>query len=173
MIASRKPIYILVCVVILIMGHAPWGQHHVYRQIHMLIMCSKLDRGAFEFSKNVVSFFQVYLPEAKARVARAPHEERIYALMKTNQIPLALLSYDLIDKISERKEKFATFLKEEARVLFFFPDMVLISNNQFPEKKSKIIFDSLIKASGKKEFEKIVFQKKNNFPIPFFKSIKE
>ena len=51
--------------------------------------------------------------------------------------------------------------------------MVLISNNQFPEKKSKIIFDSLIKASGKKEFEKIVFQKKNNFPIPFFKSIKE
>ena len=173
MIASRKLIYILVCVAILIMGHAPWGQHHVYRQIHMLIMCSKLDSGAFEFSKNVVSYFQVYLPQAKARVARAPHEERIYALMKTNQIPLALLSYDLIEKIIERKEKFATYLTEEAKVLFFFSDMVLISNNQFPEKKSKIIFDSLIKASGKEEFENIGFQKKNNFSIPFFKSMEK
>ena len=173
MIASRKIIYILVCVAILIMGHAPWGQHHVYRQIHMLIMCSKLDSGAFEFSKNVVSYFQVHLPQAKARVARAPHEERIYALMKTNQIPLALLSYDLIEKIIERKEKFATYLTEEAKVLFFFSDMVLISNNQFPEKKSKIIFDSLIKASGKEEFEKIGFQKKNNFSIPFFKSMEK
>ena len=134
-------------------------------------MCSKLDDGAFEFSKYVVSYFQDYLPQAKARVARAPHEQRIYALMKTNQIPLALLSYDLINKIIERKEKFATYLLEEAKVLFFFPEMVLISNSQFPKEKSKIIFNSLIKASNNKEFERIDFQKKNNFSIPFFETV--
>ena len=34
-------------------GHAPWGQHEVYRQMHMLVLCSKNDGGAFDFTKNL------------------------------------------------------------------------------------------------------------------------
>ena len=36
----------VIAISLLISGHAPWGQHEVYRQMHMLLMCSKNDNGA-------------------------------------------------------------------------------------------------------------------------------
>ena len=75
--------YILITIPFLI-GHAPWGQHQVYRQMHMLIMCSKIDKGAYLFTKKLEKTFNIYLPDAKARVARAPHLNRIIDLLKTN-----------------------------------------------------------------------------------------
>ena len=98
-------IYFFVC------GHAPWGQHEVYRQIHMLVMCSKKDDGAFDFTKNIKVIFDEYLPKAKARVARARDNERLVNLLITNQIPLAIINQEMtclhgslnfINKISEK-----------------------------------------------------------------------
>ena len=40
---------IVLAFALLFSGHAPWGQHEVYRQMHMLLMCSKTDICAFEF----------------------------------------------------------------------------------------------------------------------------
>ena len=151
-----------------LMAHAPWGQHQVYRQMHMLIMCSKKDSGAFKFTKFVVGYFKEHLPESKARVARAPHEDRIFALLKTDQIPLAILSYTLLDKIFKDKSQISKYLKEETRVLYFFPDMVLISNNHFSKKKSDIIYKSLKKAHGFEKFKQIEFKEKSDFVIPFY-----
>ena len=42
----------LIVIYFFVSGHAPWGQHEVYRQMHMLVMCSKKDDGAFDFTKN-------------------------------------------------------------------------------------------------------------------------
>ena len=91
-----------------ISGHAPWGQHEVYRQMHMLVMCSKKDLGAFDFTKNVKVILDEYLPEAKARVARARDSERLVNLLITNQIPLAIISDNLlIDLKNKSKSCFA------------------------------------------------------------------
>ncbi len=154
----------------LLLAHAPWGQHNVYRQSHMLIMCSKEDRGAFKFTKYIASYLDNDLPSSRARVARAPHKERIIDLLKTNQIPLAIFSYDLLSEIFEKKDKSTKYLSEDARVLFFFSDMVLVSNKQFSYKKSKIVFDSLKAASNKKNNYDIKFKEKTDFFIPFYNS---
>ena len=84
----RKKMYIrfklkllLIITYLLVSGHAPWGQHEVYRQMHMLVMCSKKDNGAFDFTKNVKVILDEYLPEAKARVARARDSERLVNLL--------------------------------------------------------------------------------------------
>ena len=87
-----------------LMAHAPWGQHNLYRQAHMLIMCSKEDNGAFEFTKHIASYLETDLPSSRARVARAPHKERIIDLLKTNQMPLAMLSYDLLSEIFKKQD---------------------------------------------------------------------
>ena len=82
----------IIAISFFISGHAPWGQHEVYRQMHMLIMCSKKDEGAFEFTKNLIIILDEYLPEAKARAARTRDAERLTDLLSTNQIPLAIVS---------------------------------------------------------------------------------
>ena len=103
----RKKMYIrfklklfLIVIYFFICGHAPWGQHEVYRQIPMLVMCSKKDDGAFDFTKNIKVILDEYLPEAKARVARARDTERLVDLLITNQIPLAIISNDLLIKLT-------------------------------------------------------------------------
>ena len=53
----------------------------------MLVMCSKKDNGAFDFTKNLKVIFDEYLPKAKARVARTRDAERLVNLLITNQIP--------------------------------------------------------------------------------------
>ena len=155
------------------MGHAPWGQHNVYRQIHMLIMCSKKDETAFNHLKTLVSYFNDYLPKSKARAARAPHEERILALLETNQIPLALFSYDYLEKITDDNEKNFNFFSKEVRVIFFFPNMVLISNKDFPIDKSTKIFKSLIKASKEKVYKNLKYEERPNFFIPLDDNLKK
>jgi len=92
MLLKFKNLLFIFLITPFLLSHAPWGQHQVYRQMHMLIMCSKKDGEAYNFTKKLVSTFEIYLPDAKARVARAPHEDRIIDMLRTNQIPLAILS---------------------------------------------------------------------------------
>ena len=83
---SFKIKLVIIGIYFFISGHAPWGQHEVYRQMHMLVMCSKKDEGAFEFTKKLKIVLDEYLPEAKARVARARDSERLTNLLITNQM---------------------------------------------------------------------------------------
>ena len=62
-------------------------------------MCSKKDDGALTLQKIKV-IFDEYLPEAKARVARARDSERLVNLLITNQIPLAIISNNLLIKLT-------------------------------------------------------------------------
>ena len=103
---SYKIKLFIIAISFFISGHAPWGQHEVYRQMHMLIMCSKKDDGAFEFTKNLITVLDEYLPEAKARAARTRDAERLTNLLSTDQIPLALVSNDFLVKIYKKKTLF-------------------------------------------------------------------
>ena len=154
-----------------ILGHAPWSQHNVYRQIHMLMMCSKKDVGAFEFTKKLEEKFNIYLPEAKAKVARAPHIERIFNLLKTDQIPLAVLSYNLIHDLIESNQEYRAFFVNQTKLIFPFSEMVLISNREFPSEKSKIIFDALIKVSQDTDDSSLKISYNDKFLINFDQNI--
>ena len=162
-------IYFLVC------GHAPWGQHEVYRQIHMLVMCSKKDDGAFDFTKNIKVIFDEYLPEAKARVARARDTERLVDLLITNQIPLAIISNNLLIKLTNENTIDFKNLLEHAKTLYTFESMVLIVNHDFPKDYMEQIIEALNEAS-RNNHNIVKFVKKNNLSIDYealvFKKIK-
>ena len=156
----------IIAISFFISGHAPWGQHEVYRQMHMLIMCSKKDEGAFEFTKNLIVILDEYLPEAKARAARTRDAERLTDLLSTNQIPLAIVSNDFL--VSLQKKDYAVFkdLFDHAKTLYTFKDMLLITNHHFPEQHVIAIIESLYKAS-KEKYISVKFVKKANLKINY------
>ena len=156
----------LIFIYFLVSGHAPWGQHEVYRQMHMLVMCSKKDDGAFDFTKNLKIIFDEYLPEAKARVARARDSERLVNLLITNQIPLAIISNKLLKKLTnENTENFKNLL-EHAKTLYSFESMILIVNHDFPKDYMGQIIESLDEAS-RNSHDIVKFVKKNNLLIDY------
>ena len=172
MISNLKKYIAVLLTVPFLLAHAPWGQHQVYRQLHMLIMCSKKDIGAFEFTKKLETIFNIYLPKAKAKVARAPHEDRIFNLLKTNQIPLALISHKLINDLVKKDEKNKLFFADKTKLIYLFSDMVLIANKEFPSYKSDKIFKALIKASQETNDMQLQIAYDENFLINYDKSIK-
>ena len=117
----------------------------------MLIMCSKKDPGAYDFSKKLEKEFNIYLPKAKAKIARAPHADRIFDLLVSDQIPLAILSYDLVEKLIKENKENLNFFTEKTKMIYPFPDMVLISNQNFSSEKSIKIYNSLM---GKRMYER-------------------
>ncbi len=154
------------------MGHAPWAQYQVYRQIHMLVMCSKLDNGAYDFTKQVIVLLGEYLPDAKARVARAKNEERIINLLSTDQIPLAILSYDLLKKITNNK-KTRTYFLENTKIIFTFSNMILLSDINFSSVKAEKVYLALIKAGEKIKYNELKFTKQNDLLIPYHEIIEK
>ena len=157
---------IVLALALLFSGHAPWGQHEVYRQMHMLLMCSKTDSGAFEFTKNLASIFDEFLPEAKAKVARARDSERLTDLLSTNQIPLAVVSNKFLVNLQENEPAVFKDLLEHSNTLYTFKNMLLIANHNFPEKHIIVIVESLYKAS-QNNHDLAKFIKKANLTINY------
>ena len=160
----------LIVTYLFVSGHAPWGQHEVYRQMHMLIMCSKKDEGAFEFTKNLIVILDEYLPEAKARAARTRDAERLTDLLSTNQIPLAIVSNNFLLNLQEKDSSVFKNLFEHAKTLYSFKDMLLITNHHFPEQHVIAIIESLYKASKEKHIS-VKFVKKANLKINYDKVV--
>ena len=156
----------LVAIYFLVSGHAPWGQHEVYRQMHMLVMCSKKDDGAFDFTKNLKVIFDEYLPKAKARVARTKDAERLVNLLITNQIPLAIISNNLLIKLTNENSKDYKNLLEHSKTLYSFKNMVLVVNHDFPKDYMEQIIESLGEAS-RNNHNIVKFVKKNNLSIDY------
>ena len=138
---------LIIALSLFIYGHAPWGQHEVYRQMHMLLMCSKTDTGAFEFTKTLTALLDDYLPEANARVARARDGERLTNLLITNQIPLAVVSTSFLDDLQEKNLKSFNELLKNSNTIYTFKSMSLISNHTFPEEYISSITEALLEAS--------------------------
>ncbi|MEM6550227.1 MAG: hypothetical protein AAF713_21160 [Pseudomonadota bacterium] len=73
-------------------AHTPYGQWTVYRKKHLLIGCHREAPDGYAAAKAVVADLAEHLPEARARVARAPHAGRLARLFATDQLDVAVLS---------------------------------------------------------------------------------
>ena len=134
--------------------------------MHMLLMCSKTDNGAFEFTKNLARIFDEYLPEAKAKVARARDPERLTDLLITNQIPLAVVSNKFLIELKENESTIFNDLLKHSKALYTFKNMLLIANYSFPEKHIIVIVESLFEAS-ENNHNLAKFVKKANLTINY------
>lgn len=73
-------------------AHTPYGQWVTYRRKHLLIGCNKLDPATYELAKILMAELAHSLPDASARIARAPRPQRIASLMGTDQLDIAILA---------------------------------------------------------------------------------
>lgn len=73
------------------LAHTPYSQWQVYRKKHLLIGCHREDLQTWDLAQQMVETLQSHLPAAKARVARAPHPQRLASLLGTEQLQFAIV----------------------------------------------------------------------------------
>ena len=127
------------------LAHSPWGQYHVYRQMHLLIMSTIPDGPTYPYSNKIVKAINEVNPEAKARPARAKNVESVHSLFKTKQIQLVLLSKSNAKALLEGSTPFSGLGPVEAKVLYAFGDLLLLVQNDFPNSKVWLLADAFKK----------------------------
>ena len=144
---------------IYMMGHAPWGQWQVYRMRHMLLLSVREDEKSYPFSKVIIDALSETLPEARARPARARDYRRVHSLLSTDQIPLAVLSKDVVISLLYGTGVFNNFSPVSMNMVFDFGELMLIARPTMPDSHTWRITDALIRYG---KFEQVI----NNTEIP-------
>lgn len=128
-------------------SHTLYGQWVAYRQKHLLVGCHRGDDVGFALAKSIQAALDEELPEAKARVARAPFPGRLARLLGTDQIPTAVLSPDIARAIAAGEGEFAPYGPVPLTVVAQIGDHLLVSRADFPEHHGALVFAAL-EASG-------------------------
>ncbi|MEM1361409.1 MAG: hypothetical protein AAGF94_06780 [Pseudomonadota bacterium] len=124
-------------------SHSLYGQWVAYRQKHLLIGCYRGDDVGFELAKSLQVALDVELPEASARVARAPFPGRLARLLGTDQIPTAVLLPEIALGIAAGEGEFAPYGAVPLNVVAQVNDHLLVSRADFPEHHGALVFAAL------------------------------
>ena len=129
--------------VLLLSGHTPYGQWVVYRKKHLLVGCHKEDPVTYDLAKQVVAQFEVHLPAAKSRVARAPTAGRLASLLGTEQMDVAILSPADAVAMMHGTGHFKAYGEIALRTLMPVDGRILIARADFPERHAWLVSDAL------------------------------
>jgi hypothetical protein len=73
-------------------AHTPYKQWDVYRRKHLLIGTCRADPESYPLGKRLVAILASSLPDSKARVTRAPNQQRLASLLTTDQLELVVFT---------------------------------------------------------------------------------
>ncbi|MEO1491082.1 MAG: hypothetical protein AAFV19_02880 [Pseudomonadota bacterium] len=90
-------------------AHTLYPQWVAYRRKHLLVGCHRKDLETYRLAQDLVEEINHALPKAKARVARAPHPERLASLIGTDQMEIAILSRADAVEMAGGQGKFAPY----------------------------------------------------------------
>lgn len=131
-------------------AHTPYKQWVVYRKKHLLIGTDKSIEGSYPLGKQFASILAVYLPESRARVARAPNSERIASLLTTGQLDVALLPRRQAVALAQGDSPFADYGPIELRTLYVNGDFLLVCRADFPDQHAYLVTETLVRNISKK-----------------------
>lgn len=129
-------------------AHTPYRQWAVYRQKHLLIGCHKDENPTYELAKSVVEVLEHLLPDARARVARAPTAQRLASLLGTEQLDVALVSPTIAASMAKGTEQFEPYGKIELSALHSFSRYLLICRTEIPDRHAWLISEALAGMEG-------------------------
>lgn len=124
-------------------AHTPYRQWAIYRKRHLIILTSKTDPPSYPLGKRLANVLAEKLPESKARVARAPHSERIASLISTQQMDLAVMRREEADALMHGRAPFADRGPIPLRVIIDLGDHVLVCRDDFPDSHAYLIAETL------------------------------
>jgi hypothetical protein len=129
--------------VMLLGGHTPYGQWVVYRKKHLVIGCHRADPETYELAKRAVDVLAVHLPDAQARVARAPDARRLASLIGTDQLEVAVLSADDARGMIAGEGPFEPYGAIQLVALAPLAGRVLVARADFPERHAWLVTGAL------------------------------
>ena len=135
----------LACGLVALLGaHTPYGQWVVYRRKHLLIGCHRRDPRTYELAGQAVALLDEHLPDASARIARAPDARRIASLIGTDQIEVAVLGRAEAAAMAEGSGAFAPYGPIGLRFLAPVRDRLLVSRAAFPNRHAWLVTGALL-----------------------------
>jgi len=90
-------------------AHTPYGQWVAYRRKHLLIGCHRESPETYALAQAVAATLADTLPDARARVARAPRPQRLASLLGTGQLELAVLGPRTAEAMTLGAEPFTAY----------------------------------------------------------------
>jgi hypothetical protein len=137
-------------VFLLLTGHSPYKQWYVYRAKHLIIVASEADPKAFRLADKIAQAIVRQMPESHAVAATAQTPVEIARLLRSHQLPIALLRES--DAWAAYKGE-GVFKREgplPLRSLATFPPYVLATLDDFPAQHAPRIAGALadLKSDG-------------------------
>jgi len=126
-----------------VLAHTPFQQWVVYRRKHLLIGCHKEDGQTYQLAQAIVAILDEHLPEAKARIARAPTTGRLASLLGTDQLDVALLSHEDAIAMASGVEEFTPYGSIKLATLYLLADYALVGRAEIPGRHGWLIASAL------------------------------
>ncbi len=124
-------------------AHTPYRQWVVYRRKHLLIGCHKDSPATYALAKRIVAALDTHLPDARARVARAPNAGRLASLLGTDQLDVALLARADAAAMAAGRGEFTAYGPVDLATLFLYPEYALIGRTALPARHAWLIAEAL------------------------------
>jgi len=128
---------------VLAAGHTPYRQWAVYRRRFLIVLTNKLDEPSFPLGKTLAAVLAKELPESKARVARAPHAQRIASLIGSKQMDVALLRREEAAAMLAGRAPFADYGAVPLRAIAGLGPFLLVSRDDFPDPHAYAVAETL------------------------------
>lgn len=129
-------------------AHTPYRQWKLYRQTHLLIFTLRDDPADDTLGERIASRLRELLPESNARVARAPHVQRIASLITTGQADVALLSRADAAGLFHRRPPFQDYAPVRLRVLVETDRYRLVCREDFKPEHAFLVAQALASDPG-------------------------
>ena len=125
------------------LGHTPFPQWKVYRQIHLFIVVNREDDTACEVGRAIATTLAAELPESRAQVTRARDSLRLVSLISTRQLDLALLHRSELRAWRQGESPFNQVEPVLLQALFEVGNYVLISRQDFRADHAALVSQTL------------------------------
>ena len=124
-------------------AHTPYGQWVVYRKKHLLIGSHRADLRTYVLAKTVAAILRAHLPEAQARVARAPNAYRLASLVGTDQMDVVVLAWADAAGMFKGEGEFKPYGAIALRLLASLGDRALLAHARVPARHAWLVSAAL------------------------------
>jgi len=127
----------------LLSAHSPYRQWKLYRQAHLLLFTMRDDPRSDELGELLAAALRERLPDSRARVARAPHAQRIASLVSSRQADVGLLRIEDARTLYRGEGAFADYGAVALRVLVEIESYRLVCRDDFKFEHAYAVAEAL------------------------------
>lgn len=126
-----------------VLGHTPFPQWKVYRQLHLFIVVDREDELACDLGRTIAHTLADELPESRAMVTRARDALRVASLLSTQQLDVALVKRSQFTAWQQQASPYDQLTPTDLKAIFTVGDYVLVSRDDFLSDHTTLISQTL------------------------------